>query len=118
MRAQSSTGRKPIRARKFGTSWQEPWAGRSWMISWRVGRNFDLNGASFHGHWRLCKFLLEQGADANRPLDDTGETPLHAALCDASNRVLHDRVLMVLLSYGANPNAATNPNVETGGFMR
>ena len=27
-----------------------------------LGDNFDLNGACFHGHWRLCKFLLEQGA--------------------------------------------------------
>ena len=29
-----------------------------------LGRNFDLNGAAFHGHWRLCEFLLESGADA------------------------------------------------------
>jgi hypothetical protein len=46
-----------------------------------LGDNFDLNGACFHGHWRLCKFLIERGADVNRPLPDTGETPLHAALC-------------------------------------
>src|SRR5450631_4527248 len=44
-----------------------------------LGENFDLNGAAFHGHWRLCKFLLEQGANVNHPLADTGETPLHAA---------------------------------------
>ena len=49
-----------------------------------LGENYDLNAASFHGHWRLCKFLLERGADANRPLPDTGETPLHAALCTTS----------------------------------
>src|SRR5580698_7586074 len=41
-----------------------------------LGENFDLNGAAFHGHWRLCKFLLEQGANANQPQPDTGETPL------------------------------------------
>jgi ankyrin repeat protein len=82
-----------------------------------LGDNYDLNGASFHGHWRLCKFLLEQGADVNRPLSDTGETPLHAALCK-TDRVVYDRVLKVLLSYGANPNHATKAGVETGGFMR
>jgi hypothetical protein len=82
-----------------------------------LGENFDLNGASFHGHWRLCKFLLEQGADVNRPLADTGETPLHAALCK-TDRVVYDRVLKVLLSYGANPNLETKKGVETGGFMR
>jgi ankyrin repeat protein len=82
-----------------------------------LGENFDLNGASFHGHWRLCRFLLEQGADVNRPLADTGETPLHAALCK-TDRVVYDRVLRVLLAYGANPNCATKAGVTTGGFMR
>jgi ankyrin repeat protein len=82
-----------------------------------LGENFDLNGASFHGHWRLCRFLLEQGADVNQALPDTGETPLHAALCK-TDRVVYDRVLKVLLSFGANPNCATKNGVETGGFMR
>jgi ankyrin repeat protein len=82
-----------------------------------LGDNFDLNGAAFHGHWRLCKFLLEQGADANYPLADTGETPLHAALCK-TDRMVYDRILLVILAHGANPNAATIPGVETGGFMR
>jgi ankyrin repeat protein len=82
-----------------------------------LGENFDLIAASFHGHWRLCKFLLEQGADPNFASDDTGETPLHAAL-SKTDRMVYDRVLMVLLSYGANPNVATIPGVETGAFMR
>jgi ankyrin repeat protein len=82
-----------------------------------LGENFGLDGASFHGHWRLCKFVLEQGADANRASEDTGETPLHNALC-ATDRLVYDRVLMVLLSHGANPNAATKPGIETGAFMR
>lgn len=82
-----------------------------------LGDNLDLNGASFHGHWRLCKFLIEQGADVNRPLSDTGETPLHAALC-TTNRLAHDLVLRVLLAHGANPNCVTKRGVETGGFMR
>lgn len=82
-----------------------------------LGPNLDLNGASFHGHWRLCEFLIENGADANFPLPDTGETPLHAALC-TSVRTAHDVVLKVLLKSGANPNAITVAGVETGCFMR
>ncbi|MGH8245490.1 MAG: ankyrin repeat domain-containing protein [Gammaproteobacteria bacterium] len=44
-----------------------------------LGENVDLNGAAFHGHWQRCQFLIEHGANVNRPLPDTGETPLHAA---------------------------------------
>lgn len=82
-----------------------------------LGANLDLNGASFHGHWRLCRFLLEQGADANAADPHNGETPLHSALC-TNDRVQHDRVLQVLLSFGANPNSVTRNGVATGGFMR
>lgn len=82
-----------------------------------LGDNLDLNGAAFHGHWRLCQFLIERGADANKPLEDTGETPLHAALC-TPERLRHDLVLKVLLENGADPNLTTIPGVETGGFMR
>lgn len=82
-----------------------------------LGENFDLNGAAFHGHWRLCQFLIEQGADVNFPLADTGETPLHAAICKAQSQA-HEPVVKVLLAAGANPNAKTNPAVETGCFMR
>jgi ankyrin repeat protein len=82
-----------------------------------LGENLGLNEAAFHGHWPLCQFLLENGANANHGLADTGETPLHAALCKA-NRPAYDLVVRVLLSHGANPNAATTPSVETGSFMR
>lgn len=82
-----------------------------------LGDNFGLNAAAFHGHWRLCKFLLEQGAKVNQPEDNTGETPLHAAL-SKTDRLVYDRVLEVLLSFGADPNLATKPGVETGAFMR
>ena len=82
-----------------------------------LGDNLDLNGAAFHGHWRLCQFLVEQGADVNKPLRDTGESPLHAALC-TTNRTGPDLVIKVLLGSGANPNCVTKPSVETGGFMR
>lgn len=82
-----------------------------------LGDNLDLIGAAFHGHWRLCQFLIESGANANAPAPDTGETPLHAALC-TTNRLAHNLVMKVLLANGANPNVATNRSVETGGFMR
>lgn len=82
-----------------------------------LGENFDLNGASFHGHWRLVQFLLEQGANPNYPLQDTSETPLHAALTKA-NRPVYGMIVQLLLSNGANPNAVTNANIQTGAFMR
>ena len=82
-----------------------------------LGPNLDLGGAAFHGHWQLCQFLIENGADVNHAAPDTGETPLHMALCKA-NRPVYDRVLKVLLANGANPNCATKPNVETDCFMR
>jgi len=82
-----------------------------------LGDNFGLSLAAFHGHWRLCKFLLEKGANVNHPDPETGETPLHAALAK-TDRLVYDRVLAVLLSHGANPNVATTPGVETGAFMR
>ncbi len=82
-----------------------------------LGENFDLNGAAFHGHWRLCQFLLDHGADANHPLAETGETPLHAALC-TSDRSSHDIVVNVLLSRGADTNRPTKPSAPTGSFMR
>jgi ankyrin repeat protein len=82
-----------------------------------LGENYDLNGVCFHGHWQLCQFLIEQGADVNYPLPDTGETPLHAALCKA-NRPAYDHVVKILLALGANPNCATKPDAPTGAFMR
>ncbi len=82
-----------------------------------LGENFDLNGAAFHGHWQLCQFLIENGADVNHALPDTGETPLHAALCKA-NRPAYNHVIKILLANGANPNCVTKASAETGGFMR
>jgi palmitoyltransferase len=82
-----------------------------------LGEDLGLNGACFHGHWQLAQFLLEQGADANITDPGNDETPLHAALC-TTERVAHNRVMRVLLAHGADPNRATKPDVETGGFMR
>jgi uncharacterized protein len=82
-----------------------------------LGENLDLNGAVFHGYPNLCEYLIEQGADVNRPQADTGETPLHSSLC-TSDRKVHDVVLKILLANGANPNCATKPCVATEAFMR
>lgn len=82
-----------------------------------LGGDLGLNAACFHGHWRLTQFLLEQGADPNYTDPNTGETPLHAALC-TTERITHNRVMSVLLARGADPNRATKPGMETGGFMR
>jgi uncharacterized protein len=82
-----------------------------------LGRNFDLNGAAFHGHWQLCRFLIEQGSDVNLALPDTGETPLHAALCK-SGSLAHEYVVRVLLASGADSNRAAAKSVPTGCFMR
>src|SRR5262249_20284375 len=76
----------------------------------------ELNGAAFHGHWQLCQFLLENGADPNQALDGTVETPLHGAVCRAS--AARDRVVRVLLAGGANPNVKTKVGISTGCFMR
>jgi palmitoyltransferase len=81
-----------------------------------LGDDLGLIGACFHGHWRLCQFLVERGADVNRPMADTAETPLHSTLCKGD--LAHNLVLSVLLASGANPNCVTKKSVETGGFMR
>jgi uncharacterized protein len=83
----------------------------------QLGTDLGLNAAAFHGHWQLCQFLIEQGAPANGVASATGETPLHACLC-SDDRVRYDPVLRVLLAAGADPNASTIAEVETGAFMR
>jgi len=82
-----------------------------------LGQDLGLNGAAFHGHWRLCQYLIEEGADPRNALVETGETALHAALCKFES-VAHERVVEVLLSCGADPKAVTRPGAETGCFMR
>jgi ankyrin repeat protein len=81
-----------------------------------LGTDLGLNGAAFHGHWRLCQLLLESGADVNSADNDTGETPLHSAL--SSTRAAQKQVVRVLRANGADANRVTKPNVETGAFMR
>jgi uncharacterized protein len=81
-----------------------------------LGDDLGLNNACFHGHWRLCQFLLENGADPNRASPETGETPLHSALSKSWPECT--LVLKVLLAHGANPNVATKPGIATQSFMR
>lgn len=81
-----------------------------------LGDDMGLNAAAFHGHWRLCQFLIENGANVNARESATGETPLHAAL--SSHRMAQHWVVRVLLEGGADPNLATNPSAESGAFMR
>lgn len=82
-----------------------------------LGDNLDLNGAAFHGHWRLCQFLIEKGADVRAALPDTAETPLHAA-CSHARRLVDEHIARLLLAAGANPNARTIAGAPTGSFMR
>ena len=82
-----------------------------------LGPDQGLNGAAFHGHWQLCEFLIEQGSDVNGSDPETGETPLHSALC-TPDRERHDLVVRVLLANGADVSRVTKPGVATGAFMR
>jgi uncharacterized protein len=82
-----------------------------------LGDNFDLNGAVFHGHVKLCGFLISAGADVNHALEDTGETPLHSSLCKTA-RPEFDAIIKMLVANGADPNRVTKPGVETDSFMR
>jgi ankyrin repeat protein len=82
-----------------------------------LGENLGLAGAAFHGHWRLCQFLIERGADARFADPSTGETPLHAATSKA-NRPAYTHVVRVLVAHGADPNAAAHADAETDAFMR
>ena len=79
--------------------------------------NRELNSAAFFGHWKVCDFLISLGADPRQGLDDTGETPLHNALCKAG-RPHFGRTVRLLLERGADPNARTLADRETSAFMR
>jgi len=82
-----------------------------------INLNSELGNASFFGHWKVVDFLITQGADVNSTVAETGETPLHSALCKAG-RPYFLYVLKLLVENGADVNAKTIPGKETGGFMR
>jgi ankyrin repeat protein len=77
----------------------------------------ELGHAAFFGHWKVADFLISHGANVNYALPETGETPLHSALCKAG-RPYFLNVIRVLVENGAEVNAQTIPNKETGAFMR
>lgn len=82
-----------------------------------IDLNRELGNASFFGHWKVADFLIAHGADANSSVPETGETPLHSALCKAG-RPYFLYVVRLLVENGADVNARTIPGVETGAFMR
>ena len=83
-----------------------------------INVNEELGNAAFFGHWKVCDFLVNHGADVNAPADNkTKETPLHNALSKAG-RPYYFYVVKLLIEKGANVNAKTIPGIETGAFMR
>ena len=79
--------------------------------------NGELGNAAFFGHWKICEFLLQHGADVNAHVDNTQETPLHNALAKAG-RPYYYYTVRVLVEKGADVNAKTIPGKETCAFMR
>lgn len=77
----------------------------------------ELGNAAFFGHWKVCNFLIQHGADVNTSVDKTNERPLHNALSKAG-RPYYFYVVKLLVEYGADVNAKTLPHLETGAFMR
>ena len=82
-----------------------------------INLNDELGNAAFFGHWKVCDFLIKNGADVNAHLDKTNETPLHNALCKAG-RPYYFYVVKLLVDKGADVNAKTIAGLETGAFMR
>jgi ankyrin repeat protein len=82
-----------------------------------INLNTELGHAAFFGHWKVCDFLINQGADVNAHVDKTNETPLHNALAKAG-KPYYFYTVRLLIEKGANINAKTIPGLETGAFMR
>ncbi|MCW8876148.1 MAG: ankyrin repeat domain-containing protein [Kangiellaceae bacterium] len=79
--------------------------------------NQELCNAAFFGHWKMVDFLLTQGASAKAKVIETDETALHNALAKAG-RPYFIYVVKLLVENGADLNARTIPDKETGAFMR
>lgn len=82
-----------------------------------ISLNNELGNAAFFGHWKVCDFLINHGAEVNACLHETKETPLHNALAKAG-KPYYFYTVKLLLEKGANVNAKTLPGLETGAFMR
>lgn len=79
--------------------------------------NTELGNAAFFGHWKVCSFLINNGADVNTLVEKTNETPLHNALAKAG-RPYYFYVVKLLVEKGADVNAKTLPGIESSAFMR
>lgn len=77
----------------------------------------ELGNAAYFGHWKVCDFLISQGANVNARVVATGETPLHHALAKAG-RPYFFYVVKLLVEHGADVNAKTIAGMETDAFMR
>ena len=88
-----------------------------WATLNSINLNEELGNAAFFGHWKVCDFLINQGADVNAPVDKTNETPLHNALAKAG-RPYYFYVVKLLTEHGADITAKTIPGISTGAFMR
>ncbi|HUM47031.1 MAG TPA: ankyrin repeat domain-containing protein, partial [Chitinophagales bacterium] len=82
-----------------------------------IDLNDELGNAAFFGHWKVCDFLIQNGADVNAHTAKTKETPLHSALAKAG-RPNYFYVVKLLVDKGADVNAKTIAGLETGAFMR
>ncbi len=82
-----------------------------------INLNGELGNAAFFGHWKVCDFLINHGADVNAYVDKTNETPLHNALAKAG-KPYYFYTVKLLIDKGAKVNAKTIPGLETGAFMR
>ena len=82
-----------------------------------INLNGELGNAAFFGHWKVCDFLINNGADVNAYVNKTNETPLHNALAKAG-RPYYFYAVKLLIDKGADVNAKTIVGLETGAFMR